>query len=411
MVEVDCTDEELMRECAQKDPKYPIAFNGTCTATAYKAMTTPSDQYFTNVITKRSDGIDDIGEVNWPTLLTLAMMWAFVIMALVKGYEYMGKVAYVSSTAPYVIIMILFFRGITLEGASDGVHYFLGKPDFKKLLSQETWAAALIQICYAMSVGYGGIIALASYSDRYNNCYRDAWIVVWGVIIMSVIGGVAVFATLGYLSRQIHKPIEEVVSSGECSLSLAFVAYPEAMAKMPYPALWAICFFAMLFCLGISTEIAFAETICTSIYDQWPVTRKSKWLVSVCCCLTLFVCGLIMTTESGIFWFTVFDLFCGSTSACVVITAELVIFMYIYGYSNFQQDIYEMFGEPGGGLLSRLFGPTAPLWGFCWKFITPAIGLVIMVFTMMRNELTVEHRSEVYKFPQWAVAVMPTLLR
>ncbi|PIO66780.1 hypothetical protein TELCIR_11492 [Teladorsagia circumcincta] len=62
-----------------------------------------------------------------------------------------------------------------------------------------------------------------------------------------------------------------------------------------------------------------------------------------------------------------------------------------------------MFGEPRGGLLSRLFGPTAPLWGLCWKFITPAVGLVVMVFTMMRNELTVEHRSEIYRFPQWAV--------
>ncbi|PIO66781.1 hypothetical protein TELCIR_11493 [Teladorsagia circumcincta] len=168
----DCTDEELMSYCAHNDSKYPIAFNGTCIATAHKGMTTASDQYFTNVITKRSDGIDDIGEVNWPTLIALAMMWAFVIMALVKGYEYMGKVAYVSSTAPYVMIIILFFRGITLEGASEGVNYFLGKPDFKRLLSHETWAAALIQICYAMSIGYGGIIALASYNSRYNNCYR-----------------------------------------------------------------------------------------------------------------------------------------------------------------------------------------------------------------------------------------------
>ncbi|KAK6060135.1 hypothetical protein COOONC_02209 [Cooperia oncophora] len=58
-------------------------------------------------------------------------------MILVKGYEYMGKVSYVTSTVPYIMIVILFVRGITLEGASEGVYYYLGKPDFKKLLSHE----------------------------------------------------------------------------------------------------------------------------------------------------------------------------------------------------------------------------------------------------------------------------------
>nr|CDJ96640.1 Sodium:neurotransmitter symporter domain containing protein [Haemonchus contortus] len=251
--DIYCTDEELMKECARKDPYHPIAFNGSCIAMVFKEMKTPFDQYFTNVVTKRSDGIDQIGDINWPTLTALAVMWTTVILILVKGYEYMGKVAYVTSTVPYVIIVVLFVRGITLEG-----------------------------------------------------------------------------------------------------LSLAFVAYPEAMSKMPYPSVWASCFFAMLFCLGISSEVAFAETICTNIYDQWPYTRKFKWFVSL--------------------WF-----------------------------SNIRQDAREMFGEPRDDPLSRLFEPAAPLWAFCWKFVTPAMGLIIMVFTVMRDELTVEHRSKTYTFPGWAL--------
>ncbi|XGW19556.1 hypothetical protein V3C99_003418 [Haemonchus contortus] len=398
--DIYCTDEELMKECARKDPYHPIAFNGSCIAMVFKEMKTPFDQYFTNVVTKRSDGIDQIGDINWPTLTALAVMWTTVILILVKGYEYMGKVAYVTSTVPYVIIVVLFVRGITLEGASEGVYYYLGKPDFNRLLNHETWSAALVQICFSLNVGYGGIIVLASYNAQYNNCYRDAWLVIWGVLIMSVFGGVAVFATLGYLSHQLRKPIDEVVSSG---LSLAFVAYPEAMSKMPYPSVWASCFFAMLFCLGISSEVAFAETICTNIYDQWPYTRKFKWFVSLCTCVILFVCGVIMTTESGFFWFTVFDSYCASTSACVVIVAEVLVFIYVYGFSNIRQDAREMFGEPRDDPLSRLFEPAAPLWAFCWKFVTPAMGLIIMVFTVMRDELTVEHRSKTYTFPGWAL--------
>lgn len=292
--DIYCTDEEQMQFCARENASTPFAFNGTCTSVLPKEMKTPFDQFFTNVVTKRSNGIDDIGAINWATFAALSVMWAFVALILVKGYEYMGKVAYLTSTLPYVIIVILFFRGITLDGATEGVYYYLGKPDFGRIFARETWSTALVQICFSLNVGYGGIIVLASYNNRTNNCYKDAWIVIWGVLIMSVFGGTAVFATLGYLSKQLHKGVDEVVSSG---LSLAYVAYPEAMSNMPLPPLWSSFFFGMLFFLGISSEVAFAETICTSIYDQWPVTRKCKWFVTLCCCITLFLCGVIMTTE------------------------------------------------------------------------------------------------------------------
>ncbi|KAJ1364448.1 hypothetical protein KIN20_024548 [Parelaphostrongylus tenuis] len=42
---------------------------------------------------------------------------------------------------------------------------------------------------------------------------------------------------------------------------------------------------------------ALIETFGTSIYDQWPSTRRYKWLVSLICCLTGFVCGTLFTTE------------------------------------------------------------------------------------------------------------------
>ncbi|PIO56026.1 Sodium:neurotransmitter symporter family protein, partial [Teladorsagia circumcincta] len=166
----------------------------------------------------------------------------------------------VTSTAPYLIIIALFIRGITLKGAGVGVYHFLGKPDMTKLLKRETWIAALVQTCYAMEVGYGGILTMASYNRRSNNCYRDSWIVVLGIIVMSIFGGLAVFSTLGYLSHELRKPIDEVVTSG---LSLAFVAYPEAMAKMPWPTLWGLMFFSMLFFLGVSSQAGYRH-----LYDD-----------------------------------------------------------------------------------------------------------------------------------------------
>lgn len=36
---------------------------------------------------------------------------------------------------------------------------------------------------------------------------------------------------------------------------LAFIAYPRAVAMMPLPQLWAICFFIMVILLGADTQV------------------------------------------------------------------------------------------------------------------------------------------------------------
>ena len=41
-----------------------------------------------------------------------------------------------SATLPYVMLVILLIRGVTLEGAANGILYFL-KPDFSKLLDAQ----------------------------------------------------------------------------------------------------------------------------------------------------------------------------------------------------------------------------------------------------------------------------------
>lgn len=37
---------------------------------------------------------------------------------------------------------------------------------------------------------------------------------------------------------------------------LAFIAYPRAVAMMPVPQLWAVCFFLMIIMLGLDTQVA-----------------------------------------------------------------------------------------------------------------------------------------------------------
>lgn len=36
---------------------------------------------------------------------------------------------------------------------------------------------------------------------------------------------------------------------------LAFIAYPQAVAMMPLPQVWSICFFIMIIVLGLDTQV------------------------------------------------------------------------------------------------------------------------------------------------------------
>lgn len=52
---------------------------------------------------------------------------------MIKGVKSSGKASYFLALFPYVVLLTLFIKGLTLKGAIDGIKYFL-KPDWSKML-------------------------------------------------------------------------------------------------------------------------------------------------------------------------------------------------------------------------------------------------------------------------------------
>ena len=48
-------------------------------------------------------------------------------------HSFLSQVVWVTATFPYIVLFILFVRGVTLEGADVGVKYYL-TPKWEKLL-------------------------------------------------------------------------------------------------------------------------------------------------------------------------------------------------------------------------------------------------------------------------------------
>ncbi|NWX40510.1 S6A11 protein, partial [Steatornis caripensis] len=79
-----------------------------------------------------SDGIEHIGNLRWELALCLLAAWTICYFCIWKGTKSTGKVVYVTATFPYIMLMILLIRGVTLPGASEGIKFYL-YPDLSRL--------------------------------------------------------------------------------------------------------------------------------------------------------------------------------------------------------------------------------------------------------------------------------------
>ena len=211
------------------------------TTTSNSSFTTPSEEFFYRNVLHMSEAIEDFGLPDWRLVLLLFACWTMTLIGLIKGVQSLGKVSYFTASFPYVIILALVVRGCTLDGAKEGVLFYL-TPRWEKLLEANVWADAAIQIFYSLGVCMGSLIAMSSYNRFDNNCLKNAFTVAFINCGTSVFGGFAIFSVIGFMSKQAHLSVEDVLEAGP---GLTFVVYPEGLSKMPLAPFWSVLFYLM----------------------------------------------------------------------------------------------------------------------------------------------------------------------
>lgn len=78
------------------------------------------------------------------------------------------------------------------------------------LKNANIWKDAATQMFFTLSLGFGALIAFASYMPLHNQVMRDAYTVVFINCGTSVFAGIVVFSILGYREHVTGIPATEV---------------------------------------------------------------------------------------------------------------------------------------------------------------------------------------------------------
>uniref|UniRef100_A0A4W5QEB7 Transporter n=1 Tax=Hucho hucho TaxID=62062 RepID=A0A4W5QEB7_9TELE len=351
-------------------------------------FTSPVTEFWERNVLSISSGIDDIGPLKWDLALCLLAVWIVCFFCIWKGVKSTGKVVYITATFPFVMLIVLLVRGVTLPGASEGIKFYL-YPNLTRLQDPEVWIDAGTQIFFSYAICLGAMTSLGSYNKYKYNCYRDCLLLGGLNSGTSFVSGFAIFSVLGFMAQEQGVDIADVAESGP---GLAFIAYPKAVSMMPYPTFWAILFFIMLLLLGLDSQFVEVEGQITSLVDLYPAALRTGYrreiFIAVMCCIS-YLLGLTMVTKGGMYVFQLFDYYAAS-GVCLLWVAffECIAVAWVYGADNFYDAIEDMIG----------YRPN--LWmKWSWTFITPGC----FIFSLVKYKpLTY---NKVYEYPDWSIGL------
>eukprot|EP01059_Diplonema_ambulator_P030498 TRINITY_DN523_c0_g1_i1.p1 TRINITY_DN523_c0_g1~~TRINITY_DN523_c0_g1_i1.p1 ORF type:complete len:660 (+),score=166.41 TRINITY_DN523_c0_g1_i1:80-2059(+) len=311
--------------------------------------TSASENFWWNDILVRYDP-DDVTNGNFSFLgplqghlaAALFVVWAIVFVSLYRGISASAKVSYVTVLLPVVLMLAMLFRAVGLEGAGDGLHFYLGKFDSSRLTDLEMWATACGQILFSLSPGMGTAITISSHSRRNEDIYTTNLFVTICNSSFSVVGGIAVFSILGYMANKSCttpglecKTVSELASTG--GAGLAFVTLAEGVGLFGVTSnFFATMFFIMLLTLGLDSTFAWVETVVvySEDYLEHIGRPQPRPLVVGVICMFFFLIGLPYCTRLGFPLLDIVDHYVSSYCLIIACFFETLMLRFDWGWER-----------------------------------------------------------------------------
>lgn len=205
-------------------------------------------------------------------------LWTFILIAVGFGICWFGiqngieKVSKVMMSVLFLIMIVLAVRSVFLEGAGEGVRFYL-IPDFQKM--QEIGIGnvifgAMSQAFFTLSIGIGAMMIFGSYLGKERSLTGEALsITILDTFVATMAGFIIIPTCFAYGIEPGSGP------------SLIFLTIPNIFAQMPGGQLWGALFFLFLTFAAFTTLVAVFENIISFDIDMLGWSRKKSVVVSL----------------------------------------------------------------------------------------------------------------------------------
>jgi solute carrier family 6 GABA transporter-like protein 1 len=234
--------------------------------------------------------------ISWRVIIALVFVWAFIYASIFRGPAITGRVAWVTVPLPIIVLLVLLFTGISLEGSELGIEAYIGRWDLDALSDPTMWSEAVAQIFFTLGVTFGIMTAYASYNRRGQNAVEDSIIIAVSNSLVSVIAGFAVFSVLGHYSFIEGVPVSDLNVGGPI---LLFVTYPVGLGELEigWAHFFSLLFFIMIFTLGIDSAFSLAEAVDTVVHDSRALRHVERPFTAAFVCISACLVGILYTTH------------------------------------------------------------------------------------------------------------------
>lgn len=290
-------------------------------------------------------------------LIPMIVVWLLVLGVLAAGVQKgLAVVAQVFIPVLAVAFAVLVVIALTLPGAAEGLNAFF-TPNFAALADPNVWIAAYTQIFFSLSIGFGIMITYASYLKRRTNLTSSALTVGFANSSFEILGGIGVFATLGFMAVSSGVAVDEVATQG---VGLAFVVFPTILNQAPLGALLGVLFFGSLVLAGFTSLISIVEVVISAVADKTGLSRVPATLIVGG--LMAIISLLLFSTTTGLPVLDTSDAFVNAIGiAGAAVVALIVVCWFLRRLQPMVDHVNSVSSFKVGGTFKVLIGVITPI--------------------------------------------------
>ncbi len=293
-------------------------------------------------------------------VLTMVIVFAGVRNGIERGSKILMPIL-------FILLVILMFRGLTLEGAGRGME-FLWNPDWSKINARSV-LIALGHAFFTLSLGMGAMLTYGSYMSKKDSIPNSALQIVVLDTVIALIAGIAIFTSVFAVG------LDPAAGPG-----LIFHTLPVVFVKMPGGLIFSILFFILLTIAALTSAISLLEVVTSYFVDERGWKRHSAVIFLTGITFLLGVPSALsynVLSEFTLFNLNFFDLVDFLASNILLPLGGLLISIFVAWVWGFDKALINL--KDGAENLMEKYPWVITFWKVFLKYLAPILIFLVLL--------------------------------